>query len=160
MSPPLARSRDGDGDVVVSGQGDGLGAGSGGAADCSDETARVNHFLPPIRPPIAEHTSDPNPVSPRPVTSAPPGGALDSAITGNAHGAGDKGRPPIKTAQSTPGATSDTEPPGAQEVLKVLVVEDNPVNRKIMCTMLKRAVSDSPFCSECLQVIPGRTRCD
>ena len=123
LSPPLARRDDGDNDSR---------RGRTSLDGLAIENA-ASHFLPPLRPPMVEHATDPNPLSPIENEVAP------SPIADKHQEADAAQRPSLKTTSSLP-KVQDGENEPEPQILKVLVVEDNPVNRKIMVTMLKRAV--------------------
>jgi hypothetical protein len=129
-----ARMRD-DAEVSAGAQGEGGVPLVSPALERSDDEGsdRDHHLLPPMRPPIGEHASDPNPLPPTILTDD----AVNNIETQEAAPVATN-RPSLKTTNSLPNAPGDDE--AESKVLKVLVVEDNPVNRKIMVTMLKRAV--------------------
>ena len=83
--------------------------------------------IPPASPVMEQHVSHPSLLSPTAALDADDASPPDAS------------RPLLRTALSVPAAPE--EPKAEGRALKVLVVEDNPVNRKIMVTMLKRAVS-------------------
>ncbi|CAD6575107.1 MAG: Putative histidine kinase HHK6p, partial [Tremellales sp. Tagirdzhanova-0007] len=100
---------------------------SPGIDDMPDNLTRIAHSLPPFRPVLNQHASDPLPtISESPTMSAPSGS--------NDPGDGSTNRPSLSEANSMPSVHES----GPDDPLKVLVVEDNVVNRKILTTMLKR----------------------